>query len=1371
MMSQEITPGHFEEFFRALNQKSSGEPLRPFLWQQRLAEEVCAGDWPRTLALPTASGKTACIDIAVFALACQATRKPAERTAPRRIFFVVDRRVIVDQAYRRARLIAKCLQSEVGADGKHHEILKRVAKNLRRLGGLDRREPPLDPPLLCGQLRGGIYRDQTWARTPTQPTILASTVDQIGSRLLFRGYGLSDSLRPIHAGLAGNDALILLDEAHCSNPFRQTLEAVHDYRKGSAEAGLNLPFQFAILSATPTDEEGEASLERTFRLRPDERADERLAPRLRARKPTRLGSVAVSGKEKGRRGAFAARLVEEAELMVDRQGLQAVAIFVNRVATAREVEEILRERRPNDRDHVVLMTGRMRSIDRDRLLDEWDGHLRADRKLTIDRPIFVVATQCLEVGADFDFDGVVTECAGLDALRQRFGRLNRLGMREGARGAILIRADQVVLDDQLDDLDDKEKDPIYGTALPATWNWLQAHAGPKADGEADEIDLGVDAFDALLPTDLQERSQLLRRLQAPAPDAPVMLPSHVDCLVQTSPSPDPDPKISLFLHGPDEGDTAVQVCWRADLDPKDSERWADILSLCPPTAPECMPVPLAALRRWLSGEDEPDDSGDLESPSTSASEGGDETPATPPMALVWRGPKDDGTMRIKEGRDVRPGDTVVIVAGRDEALAVMGSLGQVPRIGQDLDLGEEAFIRSRRRAILRLHPRRMDPWGSIPSLARLRAMACDTESPPPDHVRGDWRDALEELDLESLETEGAPAWLREVIVGLKSKDAGRVKILIHPDHPSLAKADMAESELAAKYPGGVILVGSGRFELASGEIESESRDTQTTDGDEGSIGEIVTLEDHTRGVVARVANFADALGLAPDLRDALVTAAEWHDLGKLDGRFQRWLNGGKGLPPVPLAKGLNLGREAREKARERSGYPKGCRHELASAGLAEQLATEADRDLILHLIASHHGHARPWAPVVEDDAPVDLTAQPMGLDVQTSSKTDFHRLGSGAAERFWRLTRHYGWWGLAWLESILRLADHRQSEAEQGEREDEARREAPPIWQAPPVSHRPASADREFILVGPDGGNPLGFLVTLGILRTLADAWPDRQVRMSWKLAGAWRPVLHLNGDADPAEIVRALDGHLKRMRGDELWRIGPDLTLTPEVFRRATRAARAQVRQTGDRTRADFLAAFGCESTTLDRPNGPPIIQDTALRTMSGAGHQHFILSMSLIVDRTGPEHLDKALFHPWRYDDAVEKQTLRWDPADDVRRALRWRDPSGDPGRKRRGGMLGANRLAIEGLPLLPTIPVGRSLRTTGFSGKGAGTTSWTWPIWSEPLGPDVVRSLMAHPALSGPRGPDVDHLAAIGVAEIYRSRRLTVDKFRSFTPARPI
>jgi hypothetical protein len=305
----------------------------------------------------------------------------------------------------------------------------------------------------------------------------------------------------------------------------------------------------------------------------------------------------------------------------------------------------------------------------------------------------------------------------------------------------------------------------------------------------------------------------------------------------------------------------------------------------------------------------------------------------------------------------------------------------------------------------------------------------------------------------------------------------------------------------------------------------------------------------------------------------------------------------------------------------------------------------------------------------------------------------------------------------------------------------------------------------ELPLIGLDGSNPLAFLASLGTLRSLTNAWPERQVRMSWSSAGPRRPVLHTHQPVTPPEVVSALVSQLKTMEDHPAFSLGPDLNVAPEHFREFAERAAAHTGQTRDRTWSDFASAFGCEATLSNDGK----IQDTALRTMSGAGHQHFVQFMSLIVQRTTAKHLEKTLFETWRYDDPVEKCTLRWDPQDDVRRALQWRDPSGDPERKRKGNMLGANRLAIEALPLLPTIPVGHELRTTGFSGRGSQSTYWTWPIWSGALSLDVVRSLLATSDLQvAPGSPD---LRSRGVTEVMRCRRLTIGKFRNFTPAQPV
>jgi len=89
-----------------------------------------------------------------------------------------------------------------------------------------------------------------------------------------------------------------------------------------------------------------------------------------------------------------------------------------------------------------------------------------------------------------------------------------------------------------------------------------------------------------------------------------MFPTYVDAWAQTCPIPAPDPDVALFLHGPHRGEPDVQICWRDDLLAENVNGWLQIVSLCPPSSPECMSVPIGLVRKWLMKQEakEEDDS-------------------------------------------------------------------------------------------------------------------------------------------------------------------------------------------------------------------------------------------------------------------------------------------------------------------------------------------------------------------------------------------------------------------------------------------------------------------------------------------------------------------------------------------------------------------------------------------------------------------------------------------------------------------------------------------------------------------------------------------------------------------------------------------
>ena len=301
-------------------------------------------------------------------------------------------------------------------------------------------------------------------------------------------------------------------------------------------------------------------------------------------------------------------------------------------------------------------------------------------------------------------------------------------------------------------------------------------------------------------------------------------------------------------------------------------------------------------------------------------------------------------------------------------------------------------------------------------------------------------------------------------------------------------------------------------------------------------------------------------------------------------------------------------------------------------------------------------------------------------------------------------------------------------------------------------------------LAGLDGSNPLGFLAALGTLRVLdlANDDPFRPPRMWWvRTATCWHPTVlaFYRGTvlSDRAAFLEHLANSLALHCNDSPFRWADDTTVEPAKFRAFAREA-AESASRSKRRLADFAGAFASE--VLTGRDGK--VQDTALRTISAVGNQNFLRSMRQLVKLTEQKHLRAALFERWAYVD--DRPSMRWDPVDDRRHALRWRKPKHDKIRTVRG----ANRLAIEALPLMPTAPRGSRLETTGFR-----NVTWTWPIWERPADVRLIRSLLTHPALQRrhPEGPDMLTLREMGIVEAFRSRRINNGQYRNFTPAVPV
>ncbi len=922
----------FRAFFHAVHGTT------PFPWQERLARMVSeTNEWPRVVDLPTGAGKTACIDIALFHFVVSADAGHAQR-ARRRVAFVVDRRIIVDEAAARAAKIRDAIIN--ASDGILHDM-RRVLESATGTHCIDVRT-----------LRGGTVREKNLVRDPSSVAVILSTVDQIGSRLLFRGYGVSDRAKPMHAGMFGFDTLLLLDEAHIAEPFRQTLEGIVREQQRAAVPSLgSLPLRWMQLSATP-------SVSADFSLDADDRADPVLARRLSAHKPFRLTKVATRNELVAALGKLVADDLADAPLATEER--PRIGVVVNRVATARALAQHL-QRKHRDVE-VELLIGRTRPLDRERLIERVGPKLKSSVNARPgDKPIVVVATQTIEVGADFDFHSMYVEAASYAAIKQRVGRLNRLGLRNAARGAI------VLVEAEADD------DVLYGKTIATTWELLN-------DGAANgSVDLGIDFAPPPRPDTAMN-----------TPDTPELAPALLGLLVQTSPRPAVEPEIASFLHGFDSEQPDIAVVWREGLGDIeiDLDLAREVLDAMPPlSSHEAMSLPLSSFYAWAATwgtgkKPKVVDSGDLDGDFSDA-----EVDAKSPVRClrVINDRKGDDTVESVFVRDLRPGDLIVISCKHGGTDA----FGFAPESSERVeDLSLMARRVAKRSAVIVWTKTLASSWAANDaeynrSVDRLAAHLVDVEIDA---------DALYEHLQEWFEL-----W-RDVI------------------HPSVAATF---DDLRTKAVCECIVIGGVRRGIVMRARKPTAEDlVDDLVGLQRTVD--VDLEDHGRGVAEFADRYVHRLGLDADRSRDVHLAARLHDIGKADPRFQAMLGAG---PDRVLAKSARFDRRVRI----------GARHECYSLAVVDQhpelLADAADAELVRFLIGSHHGYGRALQPVVDERGTV--------FDVEIEGKRwSFHgratafEIDSGWADLFVALQRRYGAWGLAFLETIVRLADHRRSEAE-----------------------------------------------------------------------------------------------------------------------------------------------------------------------------------------------------------------------------------------------------------------------------------------------------------------------------------------------------
>lgn len=363
----------------SLNFELSFEGLtghKPFPWQRALYDKWFMRDLiPHSASLPTGLGKTSIIAIWLIALANGAR-------LPRRLVYVVNRRTVVDQTT---------------------EEVERY--KLKTVAGI--------PDFAISTLRGQFADNREWSADPSRPAVICGTVDMIGSRLLFSGYGVGMKAKPLHAGFLGQDALLVHDEAHLEPAFQKLIETIRDEQAREPETPWP---KFRVMELTATSRAKESTSQTSFSLTESDLQDPTVWQRMHAVKTLHLNALTDPKKPQ-------TDLIKKALQFKDSG--KAVLIYAYSVETVLDVFTALDKAKVP----VKSLTGTMRGKERDDLMtDKTFARFLPDPPAdATPNTVYLVCTSAGEVGVNISADHLICDLSTYESMAQRLGRVNRFG--------------------------------------------------------------------------------------------------------------------------------------------------------------------------------------------------------------------------------------------------------------------------------------------------------------------------------------------------------------------------------------------------------------------------------------------------------------------------------------------------------------------------------------------------------------------------------------------------------------------------------------------------------------------------------------------------------------------------------------------------------------------------------------------------------------------------------------------------------------------------------------------------------------------------------------------------------------------------------